>query len=136
VPLLASASAVLTNLVVIALLHDRMGYRSIALGTALGSLLNAFVLAGVFQRRVGGLITSRLAGRLLRMAAAAAAMWPAVWFSVRILEARFGTQGLVAQLVTGLGPIAVGGIVYAVVSRLLRLEEAHAILDAIRRRRR
>jgi putative peptidoglycan lipid II flippase len=136
VPLLASASAVLTNLVVIALLHGRMGYRAIALGTALGSLLNAFVLAGVFQRRVGGLVTPRLSGRLLRMAIAAAAMWPSVWFSLRILEARFGTQGLMAQLVTGLGPIAVGGLVYAVSSRLLRLEEAHAILDAVRRRRR
>jgi putative peptidoglycan lipid II flippase len=134
VPLLASASAVLTNLVVIALLHERMGYRAIALGTALGSLLNAFVLAGMFQRRVGGLVTRRLSWRLLRMAIAAAAMWPAVWFAVRILEARFGTQGLVAQIVTGLAPIAVGAIVYAVVSRLLRLEEAHAILDAIRRR--
>jgi putative peptidoglycan lipid II flippase len=135
VPLLASASAVLTNLVVIGLLHGRLGYRAIALGTALGSLLNAFVLAGVFQRRIGGLLTGRLLGGLARMALAAGAMAPAIWFASRILEARLGTQGLVAQLVTGLGPIAVGAIVYFVVSRLLRLEEAHAILDAVRRRR-
>jgi putative peptidoglycan lipid II flippase len=135
VPLVASASAVLTNLVVIATLHGVMGYRAIALGTAVGSLLNVFVLAGMFQRRVGGLLTRRLAGRLLRMAAAAAAMAPVIWFSARALEARFGTSGLIAQLVTGLGPVAAGGLVYAVASRVLRLAEADALLAAIRRRR-
>ena len=37
----------------------RIGYRAIALGTALGSLVNALVLAAVFQRCVGGLLTAR-----------------------------------------------------------------------------
>jgi putative peptidoglycan lipid II flippase len=136
VPLLASASAVLTNLVVIATLHRTMGYRAIALGTALGSLLNIFVLAGVFQRRVGGLLTRRLAWRLLRMGIAAGAMAPACWFSARALEAHFGTNGLIAQLLTGLGPVAIGGLVYAGASRALRLAEADALAAAIRRRRR
>jgi putative peptidoglycan lipid II flippase len=70
VPLLASASAVATNLLVIALLHGRFGYRAIALGIALGSLLNAAVLAGAFQRRVGGLLTRPLA------AGCCAWVWP------------------------------------------------------------
>ena len=52
-PLLASVSAVITNLVVVTTLHAALGYRAIALGTALGSLVNASVLVGVFQRRVG-----------------------------------------------------------------------------------
>jgi putative peptidoglycan lipid II flippase len=135
VPLLASASAVLTNLVVIATLHRALGYRAIALGTALGSLLNAVVLAGVFERRVGGLLTRRLFGRLLRMTLAAAVMAPAVWLAARALEARFGTQGLLAQVVTGLGPVALGGGVYAAASRLLHLPEADALVAAVRRRR-
>jgi putative peptidoglycan lipid II flippase len=134
VPLLASASAVVTNLAVIGTLHGAIGYKAIALGTALGSLLNIAVLAGVFQRRVGGLLTRRLLGRLLRMAAAAAVMAPACYFSARLLESRFGTAGLVAQLVTGLGPIAVGGLVYAVATRLFRLAETDALLAAVRRR--
>jgi putative peptidoglycan lipid II flippase len=136
VPLLASASAVLTNLVVIATLHGAMGYRAIALGTALGSLFNIFVLAGVFQRRVGGLLTRRLAWRLLRMGIAAAVMAPACWFSARLLESRFGTAGLLAQILTGLGPVAIGGLVYAAASRVLRLAEADAVVAAISRRRR
>ncbi|HUG53141.1 MAG TPA: murein biosynthesis integral membrane protein MurJ [Vicinamibacteria bacterium] len=135
VPLLASVSAVGTNLAVIAALHGRLGFRAIALGTALGSLVNALVLAGVFQGRVGGLVTRVLAGRLLRMVLAAAVMVPFCWLALRALEDRFGTAGLTAQLVTGLGPIAVGGLVYAAGSWLLGLPEARSILAAVLRRR-
>src|SRR5262249_27508140 len=102
VPLLASASAVATNLVLSTVLHGAMGYRAIALGTALGSIVNVLVLAGAFQARVGGLLTGRLGRRLLRMAVAAAAMAPAVLFTDRVLETRLGTHGLRAQLATGL----------------------------------
>src|SRR5947199_4541947 len=64
VPLLASASAVATNVVVILTLYRVLGYRAIALGQALGMLLSVTVLAGAIERRVGGLLTRRLAGRL------------------------------------------------------------------------
>jgi peptidoglycan biosynthesis protein MviN/MurJ (putative lipid II flippase) len=48
--------AVATNLAVIFLGHGALGFRAIALGTALGSLLNAGWLLVVFQRRLGGLL--------------------------------------------------------------------------------
>jgi putative peptidoglycan lipid II flippase len=134
VPLVASVSAVATNLVVIALLHGRFGYRAIALGTALGSLANAAMLVGVFQARVGGLATRSVAGRLARMIAASAVMAPLVWGSARLLEREFGTHGLVAQLVTGLGPVAVGAVAYLGVCALLRLPEVQALVKPILRR--
>src|SRR5262249_60519155 len=52
VALLASVSAVVTNLVVIASLHDRLGFRAIAFGTALGSIVNAAVLVASFEARL------------------------------------------------------------------------------------
>lgn len=134
VPLAASASAVLTNLVVIGALHGRFGYRAIALGTALGSLVNAAVLVGVFQARVGGLATRGVASRLARMFVAAAVMAPVVWFGARFLEGRVGTQGLFAQLVTGLGPVAVGGLVYLGTCALARLPEVTSLVDPLLRR--
>ena len=55
VPLLASAAAVATNLLVINLLtFQRFGYRAVALGTSLGSIANAAVLVLSLQRRAGG----------------------------------------------------------------------------------
>jgi putative peptidoglycan lipid II flippase len=127
VPLLGSAVAVAANLVVIVVLHTRLGYRAIALGIALGSLLNVAVLAGAFERRVGGLLTRSLAGRLLRMAVAASLMAPAAWLSARVIESRVGTHGLAAQSLGGLGPVAIGMAVYFAASFVLRLHEAHAL---------
>jgi putative peptidoglycan lipid II flippase len=135
VPLLGSAVAVAANLAVIAVLHARLGYRAIALGIALGSLLNVAVLAGAFERRVGGLLTRSLAGRLLRMAVAASLMAPAAWLSARVIESRVGTHGLAAQSLGGLGPVALGMVVYFAASFVLRLHEAHALTVGLWRRR-
>ena len=45
-----------------------------------------------------------------------------------------GERGLVAQLVTGLGPIAVGGAAYFAAAHLLHIEEARTIVGALARR--
>jgi putative peptidoglycan lipid II flippase len=133
VPLLASACAVATNVVVILTLHGALGYRAVALGQAVGMLLSVVVLAGVFQRRVGGLLTAPFLGRLARMMVAAAAMAPVIWAITRALEARVGTQGLVAQALTGLVPVAGGVVVYGAMARAMRLPEVEALVAAVRR---
>jgi len=131
VPLLASASAVVVNLAVIALFHRGWGYRAIALGTALGSIVNAMVLAGAFEARLGGLLARPARARLTRMTAASLLMAPAIWMASRGLDAGLGTHGLGAQLATGLGPIVVGLVVYALSSRLLGVEELQAMLSLV-----
>ena len=55
VPLLASGLAVGTNLLVNLALFRPFGFRAVALGTALGSIVNAAFLARCFERRLGGL---------------------------------------------------------------------------------
>jgi putative peptidoglycan lipid II flippase len=135
VPLLASASAVATNLVVILALHGRLGFRSIALGTALGSIVNAAVLVAVFESRVGGLLRGLFSAGMAGMVLAAAAMAPAAWYLARMLEAWFGTQGLRAQIITGLLPVALGLAVYLVLSGLFRVPEAGQLLGLLRRGR-
>ena len=135
VALAASALAVAANLVVILALHPAMGYRAIALGNALGSLLNVIVLAAVFQARTGGLVTARLAGRLARMAVAAGAMGLVIALLARALEARLGTHGALARVLTGLAPVALGAAVYLGATGLLRLPETDAVLRSFAPRR-
>jgi len=132
VPLLASASAVLTNLVVIIGLHGRLGFRAIALGTALGSIVNAAVLIAAFESRVGGLVRELFSSVLARMVVAAGVMAAAAWYAVHALEGWFGTQGLRAQLATGLIPVAFGGLVYLALTGLLRVPEAGQLLGLLR----
>jgi putative peptidoglycan lipid II flippase len=134
VPLLASASAVGTNLLVIGLLHSRLGFRAIAIGTALGSLLNAGLLVGLFEKRVGGLFGHGLFRPVTRMALAAAAMGALAVLTASFLEGLVGTSGTGARLATGLVPVAVGVGAYGLLTRALRVGEADALWRAIRER--
>jgi putative peptidoglycan lipid II flippase len=135
VPLLASGLAVATNLAVILLGHGTLGFRAIALGTALGSLLNAACLVIVFQRRLGGLLGHGLLRSALRMALAAALMGASAWLLAGALESRLGTAGLLAQLATGLVPVGVGIVLYLGLTHVLRLGEAQAFEALVFRRR-
>jgi putative peptidoglycan lipid II flippase len=135
VPLVASASAVATNLAVILTLHGRFGFGSIAFGTALGSIMNATVLIAVFESRVGGILRELSSSAIARMVLAAAVMAPSAWYGAQVLEGWFGTRGLRAQLLTGLVPVVMGGAVYFALTGLLRVPEAAQLLGLLRRGR-
>jgi putative peptidoglycan lipid II flippase len=140
VPLLASGFAVATNLVVILAAHRHLGFPAIALGIALGSLLNLGLLGAVFERRVGGLFGHGLFRPIARMALAAAVMGALAWLASAALEHVVGTRGLVAQLVTGLVPVVLGTLAYLLLTRAMRVGEAevlwHMARGRLRRRRR
>jgi len=135
VPLLASASAVATNLLVILVLHSSLGYRSIALGTSLGALVNALVLIVAFESGVGGLRGHRMGARVALMVGAAAVMGPAAWLADVALERWMGTRGFTAQAVTGLAPVAVGALLYFAAALLLRIPEARTLWSILLRKR-
>ena len=135
VPLLASASAVATNLLVIAALHESLGYRGVALGTSLGSLVNVGILVAVFERRVGGLVDRELLASLSKMTLAAAGMALAAGACAGGLEGWLGNRGLRAELLVGLAPVAVGVACYAIAAWLLGLSEVRLLLGALRHRR-
>jgi putative peptidoglycan lipid II flippase len=128
-PLLASAAAVVTNLVVNLTLYPSFGFRSVALGTSLGAWVNAGILAFDLERRVGGFrATFGSAGRML---AAAGTMAIAAAISARVLESWVGDRGISAQLITGLVPVAVGIVIYAGASLVLRIPEAAVFRTAL-----
>ena len=136
VPLAASVLAVATNLTVILLGHEALGYRAIALGTALGSIFNAVLLVAVFQKRVGGLLGHGLVRPLVRMLVAALVMGAAARALTVWLEGIFGTAGLAAQLSTGLVPVAVGIAAYLGLTHALKVGEADVLVSLVTRRRR
>lgn len=134
VPLLASGLAVATNLLVNLTLFRSFGFRAVALGTALGSMVNAIFLAMAFERRLGGLRGHGLGPRSARMVAAALVMAPLAWVVARMLASTFGGHGLLTQVMVGLVPVATGGLVYGLVAWLLRIPEAASLSDFVRRR--
>jgi hypothetical protein len=52
-----------------------------------------------------------------------------------VLETRFGTRGIVAQLVTGLVPVALGALVYGAAALAFRVPEAERLTRTVLRRR-
>ena len=136
VPLAASLLAVATNLVVILVAHGALGFRAIALGTALGSILNASLLVGLFETRVGGLIGHGLLRPVARMVLAALVMGASARALSAWLETILGTTGFVAQLATGLLPVAAGILLYLALTHALRVGEADALIGLLTRRRR
>ncbi len=136
VPLLASVLAVVTNLVVNLTLYRTLGFRSVALGTSLGSLVNSAVLALVFERRFGGLRGHGLVAGVGRMVGATAAMAAAAYAAAAALEAHFGTRGLHAQLIVGLVPVALGCLLYFAGAWLVGSPEAREMASAVRPRSR
>lgn len=135
IPLAASLAAVATNLAVILAGHGALGYLAIALGTALGSLVNAVLLVALFQRRVGGLFGHGLLRPVVRMAVASALMGVACRALSAWLEGELGATGLQAQLASGLVPVAAGIALYLALTRALGVGEAHVLMALARRRR-
>jgi putative peptidoglycan lipid II flippase len=134
VPLFGTILAVLTNVTVMVFGFPVLSYRAVALGTGLGSLVNATVLFVVFERRVGGLRGSGLAGRLLRIVGAALAMAAVVAWAAAELTRVFGTKGFAAHAAVGLVPVVVGVLVYQALALLLGIPEARTLLRLFRRR--
>jgi len=128
-PALISVGSVVLNVALNLLLIRLMGYRGLALGTAVAALVNAAALLYLLQRRLGGLEGPRIAMAFVKISVASALM---AW-------AAFGTEQWLATTWPGLGvwhqatrlgiAISAGLIVLATSARALRIEE----FDDVRR---
>jgi putative peptidoglycan lipid II flippase len=134
IPLVGTILAVLTNVTVMVVGFPILSYRAVALGTGLGSLVNAAVLFLVFERRVGGLRGAGLGLRLVKVVVAALVMAALAGVVAGQLARLVGTHGLLAQATVGLVPVVVGVAVYEGLALALGIPEARTILRLFGRR--
>ncbi len=137
IPVIASVSAVATNLVLNFTLHDRYGYKILALGVACSALMNFSVLYVCFHRRVAPLQHRNLAVFALNVCVASGFMGMCVYVSNRFLDFRvFGDRGGTAiDVVEVCVPVLVGVASFAAAARFLRIPELQQYTARIRRRR-
>jgi len=133
-PLLGSGAAVATNLVIVLALHPTFGFGAIALGTALGSLVNCGILIAAFEYRWGGLRGQGLSRDVLKMVGCALPMAAVAWAAEVWLSQGLGHRGGVAKLATCLGPIAVAVAAYGLAAAALGLREVRLLLGLLPRR--
>lgn len=138
-PVKISVASMIVNVGVNVALIDVLGYRGLALGTAMAAIFNATALLWLLRRRLGGLDGHRLAVAFGKISAAAALMGAVVWFVDASLDARWPAASFWAQALQLSASIASGMAALALSARLLGIQEfdqaCRGIMSRLDRRR-
>jgi putative peptidoglycan lipid II flippase len=133
-PVVVSVSSVAANVVLNLTLVRVLGYRGLALGTAIASLLNAAVLLGLLSRRIGGLDDRRVLAAFAKISVASAVMAAAVMGVSGWAAAAWPDPGWLARGLQLGASIAAGLLVLAAAARLLRIAEFDEAVRRVLRR--
>ena len=115
-------------------LYKPFGVGGIVAGTGIGTSAAVFAQGYILRRELGGLELGRLLSTTIRISIASAGLGLASYLVWRVLDEALG-RDLPAQIVSVGGALAVGGIVYLVVARALRIGELEQIMRLVRSRR-
>jgi putative peptidoglycan lipid II flippase len=122
-PVTVSVLSVLANLGMNLVLVKVLGFRGLALGTAIAAAFNALALLWLLRRRLGGLDGRALGTAVLKISVASAVMGAAAYFAVGWLSQVMPGSGEVARAVRVFVPIGLALLVLAAAAKLLRIEE-------------
>jgi len=135
VPLTGSFLGMAANVLLNILLYPVLGYRGVALGTALAATVNFAVLALAWK--VGGarLGQEGILGQLGRVALAAGLMGLVAHLAFRELLRLLGAHGILRELALCLLPVLLAALSYFAAAHLLGVRELAEVRAALRRRR-
>jgi putative peptidoglycan lipid II flippase len=136
IPVIGSIVGMASNVALVLTLYPVMGFRGIALGTALAATANFAVLATAWKWRHGGLGAAGIYRQLARTLAAAAVMVGVVLATKWALGPRLPAGGMARQAPLALVPIATGAVAYFLAARAMGVKELGEVASALRRRRR
>jgi putative peptidoglycan lipid II flippase len=104
-------------------LNALMGYRGLALGTAISANVNAGLLLYLLSQRIGGVEFPRILRAFWKVSVASAVMGGTAYFSQAWLHGVLPDPTLLHRLVRVTGAIGISLGVLAAAAHLLRLEE-------------
>jgi putative peptidoglycan lipid II flippase len=133
-PVIVSVLSVLANLTMNLALVRVMGFRGLALGTALAAMFNAGALLWLLKRRLGGLEGRRIATSLLKILAASIAMGLAASSTSAWLTHAVPGNALAWKALRVTAAIAIGVLTLVGSARLLRIAEFEDALKRVLRR--
>jgi putative peptidoglycan lipid II flippase len=122
-PVVVSVVSVLVNLGLNLILVRVMGYRGLALGTAVAAVVNAAALLWLLRGRLGGLEGRRIAVSFAKIALASAVMGAAAWYTSAWLTAAWPGNGEILKGLRVGTSIAAGLVVLGASARVLRIAE-------------
>ena len=122
-PVTVSVISVLANLAINLMLVQVMGFRGLALGTALAATFNAGTLLWLLRGRLGGLEGRRVAVAFAKISCASIAMGFAAHYTSQWLAGQLPPSGSLSRVVQLGTAIAAGIAVLVASARLLRIAE-------------
>lgn len=122
-PVIVSVASVSVNLILNVILVRVMGFRGLALGTAIAAIFNALTLLWLLRGRLHGIDGGRIAGAFLKISGAALVMGIVAALVAAQLEVALPGSGEVARALRVAIAIATALVALVVSARLLRIEE-------------
>jgi len=130
-PLIVSLVTIAVNLGLSVWLFHAIGFRGLALGTAIAANVNAVLLLVFLAKRIGGIELGRILNTLARIGIACVPMAFAAWYSHAWLATAVPGDGDVAHAVEVFGAIVAALAALAVAAWALRVQEFAAAMARI-----
>jgi putative peptidoglycan lipid II flippase len=122
-PVIVSLVTIASNLGLNLWLNAIMGFRGLALGTAIAANINAGLLLVLLARRIGGVDGRRLATSFIKIVVASLVMGLACWYADGWLGGIFASGSLVDRVIRVGGGIGAGLATLALAAWVLRIQE-------------
>lgn len=110
------------------------GHVGVASATSIVALVNFMALMLLMRRRIQGIKGGEILSSLARIAIASVAMSFVCWLSYSQLHAALMADGIFNRSIEALVPIAVGGVVFFIAAKLLRIQEVERLTRAVARK--
>ncbi len=133
-PVIIASASMIMNVLLILVLIGPLGYKGLALSTALSYTINAALLYVFLWQKVGPLYNPAFLSAILRIGCATMLMAAAAYATHDGLHAAIGDASIGPRLITTLTAIAAAVVVYAAACKMLKVEEFEGFLRAFRRR--
>jgi putative peptidoglycan lipid II flippase len=135
-PVLVSIASILVNLVINLILVRALGFRGLALGTAVAATFNAVVLLWLLRTRLSGIDGQRTVVAFAKILAASLVMGvvahlTVTWLTASLPGSSTGIKGIRVLAAIGAGVLALVGA-----ARLMRIEEFSQAFGVVFRRAR
>ncbi|OGF50982.1 MAG: murein biosynthesis integral membrane protein MurJ [Candidatus Firestonebacteria bacterium RIFOXYA2_FULL_40_8] len=136
VPVVCGIVAILTNGLFSVILMEEMGYAALPLANTISTLLNFTMLYYFLRKEMGPLGGKSIIKTFWKVLLASCIMALAALFAAKAMHLNpgSGSPGLIQRIVIVLVPITLALPVYLGLARLLKIEEAKMLTEAVSRR--
>lgn len=116
------------------LMPYNLGHVGVALATSSVALVNFFALALMMRKRIDRLNGKEILSAFIKIALASAVMSGVCYAAYFFLHQQLGGTTLIFRMIEALVPIGLGGIVFFVTAKILRVSEIEKLVGGLRRK--